>query len=233
MDYDGLDRRVPEDARRFAVVVARFNPTVTDQLLEGAVETLRRHGVVEDRIDVIRVPGAFEIPIVANRLARSVDVVPVVDPGIPAEIRGLVGEQARWMGRTRRQNRSRYAAILALGAVIRGETSHDQHINRAISLAFSEIGQRTGVPCLFGVLTCNTLDQAIARSGGVTGASGKESEATRIGHKGIETAEAALEIVSLLSKLPPVKTYHDDCRDDSRCGGDARENCERGVRDTW
>ncbi|MDO4557421.1 MAG: 6,7-dimethyl-8-ribityllumazine synthase [Planctomycetia bacterium] len=214
MFCDGTDMRIPENAGRFAVIVARFNPTITGRLLTGALETLKEHGVAEDQIDVIRVPGAFEIPLTANRLAKSVDVVPVPEPDIPEEIRCLVGEQAARLGRTRRCKRPRYAAILCLGAVIRGETSHDRHINRAVSMALMEIGQRTGVPCLFGVLTCDTLEQAIARSGGETAASGKETEATRIGHKGIETAEAAIEMVSLLAKLPSVREFHGHSRAD-------------------
>jgi 6,7-dimethyl-8-ribityllumazine synthase len=152
---------------RFAVVVSRFNDTITSRLLDGAVETLRAHGVADERIDVFWVPGAFEIPTVAARLAGG-----------------------------------RYAAVLCLGAVIRGETTHDQHINRAVSIALAEIGARTGVPVLFGVLTCDTLEQAIARSGGDPGTRGKDRPDSRLGNKGAECAEAALEMVSLLSKIP-------------------------------
>jgi 6,7-dimethyl-8-ribityllumazine synthase len=153
---------------RFAIIVARFNESITSRLLAGAVETLRRHQVADEKIDVVWVPGAFEIPTVANRLAAS----------------------------------GRYAAVLCLGAVIRGETSHDQHINRAISLAFSRIAARYDVPVLFGVLTCNSLEQAIARSGGEPGTRGKDRPESKLGNKGIETAEAALEMVDLMSKLP-------------------------------
>ena len=213
MVYDGMDKRIPENVGRFAIIVAKFNPTITERLLSGAVETLKSHGVAEDQIDVVRVPGAFEIPLVANRLAKSIDSIPIPEPDIPEEIRCLVGEQAAKLGRTRRSKRPRYAAILCLGAVIRGETTHDQHINRAVSMGLAEIGQRTGVPCLFGILTCNTLEQAIARSGGSTAASGKESDASRIGHKGIETAQAALEMVALLAKLPRVREFHENRRE--------------------
>jgi 6,7-dimethyl-8-ribityllumazine synthase len=153
---------------RFAIVVARFNETITSRLLSGAVEMLTAHGVGNERIDVVWVPGAFEIPPVANRLAES----------------------------------GGYVAVLCLGAVIRGETSHDQHINRAVSMAFMEIGLRTGVPVLFGVLTCNTLEQAIARSGGQAGTRGKDRPDSRIGNKGSECAEAALEMVNLMPQLP-------------------------------
>ena len=160
------DNTIPQG--RFAVVVSRFNESITSRLLEGAVQTLTGRGISEEMIDVAWVPGAFEIPTVANRLAAS----------------------------------SRYLAVLCLGTVIRGETTHDQHINRAVSTALAEIGARTGVPVLFGVLTCNTLEQAVARSGGQAGTRGKDRPDSKLGNKGAECAEAALEMVSLLAKLP-------------------------------
>ena len=86
--------------------------------------------------------------------------------------------------------------------MIRGETSHDQHINRAVSIALAELGVRYGLPVLFGVLTCNTLEQAIARSGGQAATTGKDQPAARVGNKGVDCAEAALEMVDLLAKLP-------------------------------
>jgi 6,7-dimethyl-8-ribityllumazine synthase len=154
---------------RFAVVVSRFNESITARLLQGAVETLVAHGVADERIDVAWTPGAFEIPTVANRLAAS----------------------------------GRYVAILCLGAVIRGETTHDQHINRAVSTALCEIGVHYGLPVLFGILTCDTLEQAIARSGGQLATTGKDEAAAKTGNKGVDCALAALEMVDLLSKLPP------------------------------
>jgi 6,7-dimethyl-8-ribityllumazine synthase len=155
-------------AGRFAVVVSRFNESITCRLLDGAVQTLVARGVPDDQIDVAWVPGAFEIPTVAGVLAST----------------------------------GRYLAVLCLGAVIRGETSHDQHINHAVSQALAEIGVHYGLPVLFGVLTCNTLEQAIARSGGDPGTHGKDQPGSRVGNKGIECAEAALEMVNLLRKLP-------------------------------
>ena len=140
---------------RLALVVARYNESITTKLLAGALDTLREHEVSDDAIDVTWVPGAYEIPLVAQRLAGG----------------------------------TKYAAVICLGAVIRGETTHDQHINRAVSLELAAIGVRTGVPVLFGVLTCDTLEQAIHRSGG------------NVGNKGSECALAALEMVSLLKKL--------------------------------
>jgi 6,7-dimethyl-8-ribityllumazine synthase len=153
---------------RYAIVVAKFNQTITSRLLDGAVQTLVKHGVAERDIDVAWVPGAFEIPTVADRLAAS----------------------------------GRYAAVLCLGAVIRGETTHDQHINRAVSMAITDISLRHGLPVLMGVLTCNTLDQAVARSGGEAGTHGKDQPGSRLGNKGIECAEAALEMVDLMRRLP-------------------------------
>lgn len=153
---------------RFAIVVSRFNPSITTGLLTGALETLYAHGVADQQIDVAWVPGAFEIPTVADRMAAS----------------------------------GRYVAVICLGAVIRGQTTHDQHINRAVSTTLAEIGVRRGLPVLFGVLTCNTLEQAIARSGGEAGTQGKDSADSRIGNKGSDCAEAALEMVDLMRKLP-------------------------------
>jgi 6,7-dimethyl-8-ribityllumazine synthase len=158
---------VAADAR-FAIVVSRFNESITTRLLEGAVQTLTAHGVADERIDVAWTPGAFEIPTVANRLAAS----------------------------------GRYVAVLCLGAVIRGETSHDRHINRAVSTALCEIGVHYGLPVLFGILTCDTLEQAIARSGGQAATAGKDAPAARLGNKGVDCALAALEMVDLMAKLP-------------------------------
>jgi 6,7-dimethyl-8-ribityllumazine synthase len=153
---------------RFAIVVSRFNESITSRLLDGAVQTLVAHGVADAQIDVAWTPGAFEIPTVANRLAAS----------------------------------GRYVAVICLGAVIRGETTHDEHINRAVSTALCEIGVHYGLPVLFGVLTCNTLEQAIVRSGGEAGTTGKDQPDSRIGNKGVDCAKAALEMVDLLARLP-------------------------------
>lgn len=141
---------------RYAIVVSKYNDTITRRLLEGAVSTLTSAGVADDAIDVAWVPGAFEIPLIANRLAMS----------------------------------GQYLAVVCLGAVIRGETTHDQHINRAVSLGLTEAGLQSGIPVMFGVLTCETLEQAIHRAGG------------NVGNKGAECAEAALEMVRLLQQLP-------------------------------
>lgn len=142
---------------RFAIVVARFNEFVTKSLLEGALDTLERHGVAADEIDVVWVPGSFEIPLVAKRFTDS----------------------------------GNYVAVICLGAVIRGETSHHDYINHQTAAGILEAGRSSGIPVLFGVLTCETLEQALDRAGG------------KAGNKGAEAALAALEMVNLLRKLPP------------------------------
>jgi 6,7-dimethyl-8-ribityllumazine synthase len=141
---------------RIAIVVSRFNESVTNRLLEGALATLKEKGVPEHDVDTVQVPGAFEIPLVAERMASS----------------------------------GRYVAVICLGAVIRGETSHDQYICRAVSHGIGQAALQTGVPILFGILTCDTLEQAIQRAGG------------SVGNKGSEAALAALEMADLISKLP-------------------------------
>ncbi len=140
----------------FAVVVSRFNHLVTSRLLEGAVETLRRHGADPDRITVVWAPGAFELPLLADRLARS----------------------------------GKYSAVICLGAVIQGETSHHEAINSAMSSGIMQAGLNSSVPVLFGVLTCHTMDQALDRAGG------------KAGNKGDEAALAAIEMVHLMAQLP-------------------------------
>lgn len=140
---------------RFAIVVSRYNNTITSKLLKGALETLRANDVADDAIDVAWVPGAFEIPLAAQAMADT----------------------------------KKYAAVLCLGAVIRGDTTHDQHINRAVSLAIMKIGLKHRLPVIFGLLTCDNLEQAIHRAGG------------QQGNKGIECAEAALRMVNLLGEI--------------------------------
>jgi 6,7-dimethyl-8-ribityllumazine synthase len=166
--FQGNPKTVIDEKNRFAIVVARFNESITSRLLDGAVQTLQAHGVADERIDVAWTPGAFEIPTVANHFAAT----------------------------------GRYAAVICLGAVIRGETTHDQHINRAVSTALCEIGVHYGLPVLFGILTCNTLEQAVARSGGQTATTGKDGQDVRLGNKGVDCALAALEMVDLMRKLP-------------------------------
>lgn len=140
---------------QFAIVVSRYNETITSKLLDGAVATLHERGVADDCIDVAYVPGAWEIPLVASRLVMT----------------------------------KQYVAVLCLGAVIRGETTHDKYINRQVTDSLGRLAMESGVPVAFGLLTCNSLEQAIHRAGG------------NAGNKGVECAEAALEMVSLLATL--------------------------------
>lgn len=152
MLYEG-DFRTP--AGRFALVAARFNAFVVDPLLAGARDALARHGVPDDRVDVIRVPGSFEIPLIAQRLAES----------------------------------RNYAAVICLGCIIRGETDHYDHVAGAATHGILNAGLKSGVPVIYGVLTCETLEQAIHRAG------------AKAGNKGFEAAVTAIETVNLLAKL--------------------------------
>ena len=142
--------------RRIAIVVARFNGVVTRRLLDGALAGLRSHGVADGDIDVAWVPGAFELPLAARRLAAS----------------------------------HTYDAVVCLGAVIRGETSHFEHVAGQAAAGIREAGEATGVPVIFGVLATQTLEQAIDRSGGDHG------------NKGWDAAAAGIEMASLLEQLP-------------------------------
>ena len=141
--------------RRVAIVAGRFNEYVTKHLVDGCLDTLEAHGVSRDRVDLVWVPGAFEIPTAARRLAKRGDV----------------------------------DAIIALGCVIRGETPHFDHVCRETAKGIAEVGRRTGVPTIFGVLTVETLEQAIERAG------------TKLGNKGREAAEAAIEMANLVRSL--------------------------------
>jgi 6,7-dimethyl-8-ribityllumazine synthase len=141
--------------RRLAIVVSQYNDNITRRLLEGALVTLNEAGVPDDRIAVAWVPGAWELPLVAQQMARRDDC----------------------------------AAVICLGAVIRGETTHDQYINQQVSHSLGQIALQTARPIVFGVLTCNTLEQALQRAGG------------NQGNKGAECARAALQMVTLLGQL--------------------------------
>ncbi|NOX09537.1 MAG: 6,7-dimethyl-8-ribityllumazine synthase [Gammaproteobacteria bacterium] len=140
---------------RFALLVARFNSFVVDSLLEGAKDTLLRHGAEDKNLHVIKVPGAFEMPLVAQRLAKS-------------------GE---------------YDAIIALGAVIRGGTPHFEYVAGECTKGLATVGMQHDIPVSFGVLTVDSIEQAIERAG------------TKAGNKGDEAALSAIEMVNLLNQL--------------------------------
>lgn len=141
---------------QYAIVVARFNDLVTRRLLDGALDTFRRHGAKDANITVVWVPGSFELPLAADRLARS----------------------------------NKFAAVCCLGAVIQGETTHHEYINHQMAGGIMRSGVESGVPVLFGVLTCSSMDQALDRAGG------------KAGNKGCEAALAAIEMVNVLKQLP-------------------------------
>ncbi len=142
---------------RFALIAARFNDFVVEPLLRGALDALRRHGVSEKQIEVVRVPGAFDIPIVARKLAMS----------------------------------RRYEALIAIGAVIRGQTPHFDYVAGECAGGISRIALESGVPIAFGVLTTDTVEQAVDRAGG------------KAGNKGADAAMAAIEMANLLRRLEP------------------------------
>jgi len=140
---------------RFALVVSRFNDLLTGRLLEGAIDCLSRHGAAEDDITVVKVPGSWELPFVAERLAAS----------------------------------KRYDAVVALGVLIRGATPHFDYIAAEAAKGLAHAALATGVPVAFGVLTTDTLEQAIERAG------------SKAGNKGWQAAQAAIEMVRLYRSL--------------------------------
>lgn len=140
---------------RVAIVAARFNDFVVARLVDGAIDALVRHGASEKNLEVVRVPGAFDMPLAVRKLAQS----------------------------------RRYDAIVALGAVIKGETAHFDYVAGECSSGVARAALETGVPVGFGVLTCESFDQAIDRAGG------------KAGNKGAEAALAALEMANLLKRL--------------------------------
>lgn len=151
-----LEGNVVADSEvKVAIVAARFNEFIVSRLVSGAVDGLVRHDVAEDNITTAWVPGAFEIPLIARKLAAS----------------------------------GKYDAVIALGAVIRGETSHYDYVCNEVSKGVAETSLQTGVPVLFGVLTTDTVEQAIQRAG------------TKAGNKGYDCALSAIEMINLIRKI--------------------------------
>ena len=140
---------------KFGIVAARFNEFIVNKLVGGALDTLHRHEAADSDIDVAWVPGAFEIPLVAKKMAAS----------------------------------GKYDAVLCLGAVIRGSTTHYDYVCSEVSKGVAQVGLQTGVPTIFGVVTTENIEQAIERAG------------TKAGNKGADAAMAAMEMASLLGKL--------------------------------
>ena len=140
---------------RFAFIAARFNDVVVEPLIRGALDALKRHGATDKQIEIVRVPGAFDIPVVARKLALS----------------------------------RRYDALLALGAVVRGQTAHFDYVAGECASGLARIALESGVPVAFGVLTTDTMEQAMDRAGG------------KAGNKGADAALAAIEMANLLRRL--------------------------------
>lgn len=177
--YEG--KIAPPGEGKIAIVVSKFNKTVTQSLLDGCVATLKQNGVRENDITVAWVPGAFELPTIAARFTDDED----------------------------------YQAVICLGCVIKGETPHDVYIAQSVSQELARLGVDTGLPVIFGVLTCNTNAQALERAGLDGSADGVNGDAEdqapdkilgeAVGNKGVEAANAALEMLDLLIQLPELE----------------------------
>lgn len=148
-------KMVVEKGTRFGIVVSRFNEFITGKLLEGALDTLKRHGADEKNIDVVWVPGCFEIPQAALIVART----------------------------------KKYDGVICIGAVIRGATPHFEYISSEVTKGVAQVAMETGLPVVYGVITPDTLEQAIERAG------------TKAGNKGQDAAEACIELVNLFKQL--------------------------------
>ena len=146
---------VAPEGMKVAIVASRFNEIIVKKLLDGAVDGLVRHGVKDDNITAVWVPGAFEIPVIAEKLAAS----------------------------------GKYDAVIAVGAVIRGATSHYDYVCNEVSKGVAQVGLKNGIPVLFGIITTENIEQAIERAG------------SKAGNKGYDCALSAVEMVNLMKKL--------------------------------
>jgi len=142
------------DNQRFGIIVSRFNEFITNKLLSGCLDTLIRHGVDRDNIDIAWVPGAFEMPLAAQKMVQR-----------------------------------DYDAVICLGAVIRGATPHFEYVSAEVTKGIAQVGLNTGVPVIYGVITADTIEQAIERAG------------TKAGNKGSDAAITAIEMVNLFQEL--------------------------------
>ena len=150
-----LEGELQAKGLKFGIILSRFNDFITAKLLDGAKDALLRHGAREEDIDVVRVPGSFEIPMVAKKLAAK----------------------------------GTYSAVICLGTVIRGGTPHFEYIAAEVSKGIALASMETGVPVAFGIITCDTIEQAVERAG------------TKSGNKGWDAAITAIEMAQLLKKL--------------------------------
>ncbi len=137
---------------KFCIIISRFNDFIGSKLLSGAIDELKRHGVADENIDIVKVPGAFEIPLASMKFAKT----------------------------------KKYNAIITLGAIIRGATSHYEYVSAELSKGIAQVSLQTEVPVIFGVLTTENIEQAIERAG------------TKAGNKGSDAAKAAIEMANLL-----------------------------------
>ncbi|GAB6929917.1 6,7-dimethyl-8-ribityllumazine synthase [Paenibacillus sp. JCM 10914] len=150
-----FEGKLVSEGLKYGIVVGRFNEFITSKLLSGALDALKRHGAQEDEVDVAWVPGAFEIPLIAQKMAES----------------------------------GKYDAIITLGTVIRGSTTHYDYVCNEVAKGVSAINLKTGVPTIFGVVTTENIEQAVERAG------------TKAGNKGWDSAMAAIEMANLTKSL--------------------------------
>lgn len=160
MSYKTYEGKLDAKGLKFGIVVSRFNDLITSRLLYGAVDAIVRHGGEKNKIEVIYVPGSFEIPLVAQKLAES----------------------------------QKYDALICLGAVIRGNTPHFDYVANEVSKGIAKLGLSSGLPVIFGVLTTDTIEQAIERAG------------AKAGNKGFDAAMSAIEMVNVLRTIETGKT---------------------------
>jgi len=150
-----IEAKLDASGKKYAIIVARFNDFITDRLTGGAIDALVRHGAENSDIEIIKVPGAFEIPLVAKKIAKS----------------------------------NKYNAVICLGAVIRGATPHFEYVSSEAAKGIAVVSLETEVPVVFGVLTTDTIEQAIERAG------------SKAGNKGVEAAMSAIEMANLMNCL--------------------------------
>jgi 6,7-dimethyl-8-ribityllumazine synthase len=150
--YEG---KISAEGKKFGLVVSRFNDFVSDKLLAGAIDALSRHGARDEDIDIVKVPGSFEIPLMAKKMVEK----------------------------------EKYDAVICLGAVIRGSTPHFEYVSSEVSKGVALVGLESGVPVIFGVVTTDTLEQAIERAG------------AKAGNKGWAAAVAAMEMANLVESV--------------------------------
>jgi len=150
--YEG---KISAEGKKFALVVSRFNDFISDKLLTGAIDALSRHGARDEDIDIVKVPGSFEIPLIAKKMGEK----------------------------------EKYHAIICLGAVIRGSTPHFEYVSSEVAKGIAVVGLESGIPVIFGVVTTDTLEQAIERAG------------TKAGNKGWAAAVAAMEMANLVESV--------------------------------